>query len=112
MLSITAAVEAALGLDWIAVKQRFNMDPADEDATTCATDTIWKYRYAHMTWNLNSVASCTNQQLFEVAVHEYVHVMMGPLKDRILPDEPWVVDLEEFVTETIARSILGLLELA
>ena len=111
VLSICQAVEDVLGMGWWDVRQRFNTDPGDDQATTCETDTIWKYRYAHMTWNLNSITGCTDQQIMEIAVHEYVHVMMGPLKNHILPDEDYVTDLEEFVTETIARSIYGLLEL-
>lgn len=109
VLLMAARLEERLGLRWIDIKHHFSTTPADSQATTCDTEAFWKYRYAILTWNLNSVAACTDEQLKRVAVHEYVHVLMGPLKDHIKTG-PLVDEMEEFSTESIARVIMDLLD--
>lgn len=116
VLAICDRIEDELGLDWIDVSHAFHTqlrgeDSGDgqEDVETTAAVTVanWKYRTAAITWYLPMVATMSDGGLYEVAMHEYVHVLMGPLAGHI-STKPNVHDLEEFTTECIARCMIRL----
>jgi len=106
VIRMANAIEEQFDLGWIDVKHHFSTAKPDEQASTCETETIWKYRYAKLTWNYDCVAAATDQQLTEIIVHEFVHVLMGSLKDYI---KAGGIDMEEFATESIARVLLKLM---
>lgn len=101
--TITRGVQADLDLGWIAIKNNFNEEVTD-DRVACTTKTDWEYRQAALQWNLPTVARLTDKDIEDIAVHEFIHVLMAPL-DEFLPDKPHVSKLGEFVTESIARVI-------
>ena len=108
VIAMANEIEGLFGLGWIDIKHHFSTAKPDEQASTCETDAIWKYRYAKLTWNYDCVAATTDQQLREIIVHEFVHVLMGPIKEHIKTAD-YVVELEEFATESIARVLLALM---
>jgi|SRR5579863_2319099 len=115
VLKITKALEAELGLDgWLDIKHIF--DPGYDGDTTIDTDgspsvyrttaittAQWKYRYATIRWYLPTAAQQDDDTLALIAIHEYIHVLLAPLTSP--HHKSMAADLEEFVTESIARVI-------
>lgn len=95
--------ENELGLDWLEITHNFD-EHFREDAVVAETDVMWQYRRAVVTWNLPSVTRMSDKSLENIALHELVHVLMGPLKEE-LSDSPYVSNLEEFTVESITRAI-------
>jgi hypothetical protein len=107
VLEVCGELEDRLQLGWIEITHDFTNGKPDEQATICETDASWKYRIAQLSWNISMVAASTDRGLWDCAIHEYVHVLMGPLKEAI--DPSWI-DHEEFTTESLARIIILLLD--
>lgn len=112
---ITKALEKELGLrGWYDFNHVFDAGydgdtTIDSDGSpsvyrTCAiTTSQWKYRYATIRWFLPTVAQQDDAMLELIAIHEYIHAMLGPLTSP--HHKSMSADLEEFVTESLARMI-------
>ena len=77
-------VEPILDLPGVTVTHRFRSGFHDEDHLVAAvTETLWQYRRAVVDWYLGKVASESEDDLLNLVVHEYVHVLLGPIKERL-----------------------------
>ena len=110
VLRITGEIESWLDLGGIDIKHQFHdghyEDHTQEEeygVTTATTIVRWEYRFARIQWFLASVAIATDDELYRVALHEYVHVLMGPLQDCFKSNH--MAKLEERATEDIFRAI-------
>jgi len=112
--AITKRLEKELGLKgFIQVRHVFDagMDgdtttPTDSPTLfgTCAVTTpTWNYRYAQIRWYLSMASDATTDTLEQVAIHEYVHILVHPITQLISSDE--LGPREEYATESIARAI-------
>ena len=108
ILSLCAELQPALSLEWITVVHRFSEERDSEQATLCETEVEHKYHQATMKWHLVLASGATDESIWETAVHEYVHVMLGPIHDKLKAGE-WAVADEEFATETVAVALLKLI---
>lgn len=78
---------------------------ADEYGTTCATTVNrWEYRMARIQWFLTTVAMQSDEKLEEVMVHEFCHVLLGPMHSVIKAGDH-CSKLEELATENVMRAI-------
>src|SRR5580704_8044724 len=47
--------------------------------TAAKTEAQWQYKRARVTWYLGRIVSLSDERLFAVAVHEFVHVLLNSL---------------------------------
>lgn len=93
--------EPLFDLPGIEVQHRFLPTTADSDRDQVAdTHVMWQYRRAQVRWWLGQAIALDPDSLELILIHEYVHILMGPLPP-VKND-----DLEELVTESLARAIL------
>lgn len=103
-MELAAKWEPLLDLPGVAVQHKFIPTPRDDD-NECAADTSakWHYRIATIRWFLPTCLTMSDRGLEEVLVHEYAHVLMAALDDRIKPGSDEHV---EHATESVARALL------
>lgn len=128
---VTTKLEGQLGLaGFLQIKHHF-VEGYDGDTTapgpegvgsvhkTCAVTTaLWQYRSVKITWYCGTCANQTDEELVQIALHEYVHALMAPvtsfLFDYLSEDESSTEQirilghhgkLEEFATESLMRVI-------
>ena len=96
-----------LNLEHTDVRISFNRDTGDPDFpdTACETAAKWEYSSATMTWNLDNIVGTKRHQLEELILHEYVHILLGPL-DEYIPNKAHATARCEFVTENLARLLI------
>lgn len=116
ILRITAVLEEELDLGgYLQINHHFvegydgdTEMTADDRATiyktTAVTTTMWEYRETKITWYLGTACAASDERLEMVAIHEYVHALMGPLAS-LIPNKGNNAKLEELATESIARVI-------
>lgn len=79
-------------------------DPKTGDAeghkTCAATRTLWQYLDSTITFYLPSCALLADEDLEEIVVHEYMHIICGPMA----PDE--AMPCEELVATQLARAMI------
>jgi hypothetical protein len=117
VLNIAEMLEDELGIGhWWVINHHFvegfdgdteidNEGKVSVYTTGACTTTSWEYRVAKITWYLSTLSSLEDFEIAELAIHEYVHVLNAPIC-QLLPNEPHVSKLEEFVTESLARVII------
>src|ERR1022692_733835 len=104
--TICTRLEEWFDLGWQEIAHIFNRGGDDDNSdTACTASAKWQYRLATLTWNLDALVSQTDEQIEEIAVHEYIHVLCGPIQEY-LPDD---TAREEFVTESLTRVIIKLM---
>lgn len=113
---ITAALESQLGLDgWVQITHHFvegyDGDTETDDAgtvtvyrTVAVTTPLWEYRVCKITWYLSSAIHQTDEELEQIAIHEYIHYLLSPVT-TLLPKADYNGKMEEFVTENLMRFI-------
>ena len=107
ILAIAARWEPLLDLPGIAVEHRFHeamLDPENGDSTAAVTKSVWQYRFAIIHWYMPNVVGMSDDDLENTVVHEYVHVLLGPLAAHIKNS---AADLNELATENVARALLA-----
>jgi len=106
VLDLALEWEVLLDLPSITVEHVFVPTTRDDDADTAAdTDPKWQYRQATIRWYLPVCASMGREALEAVLVHEYAHVLMGAINDRLKPGSD---EHAEYATENVARALLAL----
>jgi hypothetical protein len=103
VLAIATRLHAELGLEWVSVGHKFNTSH-EGDRVAAATTADWEYRQATIEWNIPICATLDDEDLLELATHEYVHILNAPVNDN-LPDGEVFEKLNEFSVECIARAI-------
>jgi hypothetical protein len=98
---ITAALQDELELGWVFITHRFD-EAQHPDGIMAETSTQWEYRQAQVTWVLPEVALSDDGEIADVAIHEFIHVLMAPMAET-LPKR--VGKLEEFAVESLARMV-------
>lgn len=76
-----------------------------DDSDTCAvTNSSWVYRKAHITWYIQKLSELNDDELEDVVVHEFCHVLLAP----VTQDQPqeWHEQVE-FVTQTMAMLLIN-----
>lgn len=97
--------EGVLDLPGVEVIHRFiETVRDDEEGTAADTEVKWQYRRATMRWYLPVLIGTPDDELESILVHEYCHVLLGPLASHLKPNS---VDFEEFAVESIARALLS-----
>jgi hypothetical protein len=107
VLALAQAWEPRFDLPGIAVEHRFHetmLDPENGDTTAAVTKAVWQYRFAIIHWYLPNIAGMSDDDLENTVVHEYVHVLLGPLANHIKASGN---DLNELATENVARALLA-----
>lgn len=95
-----------MGLGWFKVDMVWDR-ATKEDAPSVAAEvyTQWQYRQASVHWYLPNLATVKDDELDDIVVHEFTHILINPLtlidKSEDLPMQ------HEYATETIARAIQG-----
>jgi len=97
---------------WLNIVVSF--DPrAGDDRVACETLCDWEYRQVSFMWNLPILASMTDRDVWDTAVHEVCHALIAPLWDCI-PEKKQEKDhihkLHELATENVARAFRQLME--
>jgi len=104
--TLAAEWEPRLDLPGILVAHRFHnkwFDDDNSDTTVANTVARWEYREAVIHWYLPSAVRLARSDLEMVLVHEYVHVLLGPIRESI-PGEH--MDRLELATESVCRALL------
>lgn len=99
--------EPLLDLPGVAVEHRFHntfLDPANPDATCAQAVTRWQYREAVIHWYMSGAVRQTRDELENTLVHEYVHIMMAPVHERLKAGSE---EHDELATENVARALLA-----
>ena len=104
VLSIADEVEAWLGLDWLRVVHLFNENENGEDQMAHAVAKP-AYRYAEITWNLYTVMAAEDRTLYLSCIHEYVHVLTGPIDKHLALTKAHVLEALETSVENVAQAI-------
>ncbi|MGZ4518814.1 MAG: hypothetical protein ACXVGB_00150 [Mycobacteriaceae bacterium] len=99
--------EPLLALPGVDVHHAFiaNFKEGDDEFWTpaeCEADP--QYRSARIKWFMHSVARLADEDLEEVLVHEYVHILLSPL-DKFL--KKGSTDPCELATQNVALALLG-----
>lgn len=101
---LIAEWEPRLDLPGIEVRHGFLETYDVDDPTKCAETTIeWQYRAAKIEWYLPMLTSRNDATLEDIVVHEFAHIIIGPLHDRFKANS---TDLEELAVESIARALI------
>ena len=103
ILRFSQEIETWFNLEHTDIRISFNRAPDDDVGTACTCQAKWEYSQATMCWNLDAVIGIKRHQLEELIIHEFVHILLGPIQEFI-PDKQ--VKREEFVTENIARLLI------
>ena len=83
------------------------------ERTAAVTTVSWQYQNANIQWYLAPCHGQSDQELYEIAVHELVHVLTGALMSRLKSkDEELLNELNESVTEHLARALLSMRKVA
>ena len=106
VLAICHRLEELLDLQWQEIAHVFNRGGDDDTGTACTASAKWQYRLATLTWNLDALVSQTDEQIEEIAIHEYIHILCGPIQEYLPSDD---TAREEFVTESLARVFVKLM---
>jgi hypothetical protein len=104
--AVTAQLEAEFDLGWLVITHRFN-ETSNADRVVAETIADWEYRQASIHWYLPVVANLSDEELLETAIHEYVHVLLGPIYD-VLPEREGIDKLNEFTTQSLTRAIVAM----
>ena len=79
------------------------------ERTAAVTTVSWQYQNANIQWYLAPCHGQPDQELYEIAVHEFVHVLTGAIIEKLKgKDETLLNEINEFVTEQIARALLSM----
>lgn len=81
-----------------------SLDEANLFGTCAITTPNWHYSAATIRWFLPTTALLTDNELEQVAVHEYVHILVHPITQLITSAKDLGIR-EEFATERIARMV-------
>ena len=106
--ALTVRLAADFDLGWMTFKNSF--DPSiDGDRIVCQTFCDWEYRQATFKWNAHQLASMSDAEVEETAIHEIVHCLNACLWES-LPDKYQNSHnkLNELATENISRLITHL----
>jgi hypothetical protein len=97
--------EPYFDLPGINVEHRFLDTRLDEELLTAAdTEVKWQYRWAVIRWYVPAVVGVPDEELRGIVVHEYAHVLLGPIVDRLRSGSD---ELNELATENVARALLS-----
>lgn len=102
---------------WLYITVAFDPKHADgEDGrVACTTTCDWEYRQVSFLWNLPIVATLTEQDLHDTALHELVHALIAPLWDCVREEDQenkHIGKLNELATENVTRVIRHIMEVA
>ena len=112
---ITKRLERELGLiGWLLIKHVFDPGYDGDTAleqngtlsvykTSAITTAQWQYRFATIRWFLPTCSQQSDDMIELIAIHEYIHAVLAPLTAQ--HHKSMNSDLEEFVTESLARMI-------
>jgi hypothetical protein len=109
-IAVVERIAEELDLGWLKIVNSF--DPRNsEDRVVCECKSDWEYRQCSLLWNLHQVASTTDEDLEEIAVHELVHGLNDPVWGSLSgAQQEKLGRLNELATENVARVILHLLK--
>ena len=104
--SATSRLETELGLSgFLEIEHIF--DPGVDSETNtppyAMTSPNWHYRSGLIRWYLQPVCLLTDDELEQVIIHEYVHILVHPITQLISSDD--LTHREEYSVESIARAI-------
>ena len=103
ILRVANRLQIELQLEWIHINHRFNEAP-HEEGNLAVSETQWEYRQADITWALTDVAAASDEELEKICIHEYMHILLGPLEE-FLPKKSQ--KQEEFAVESLTRAIMA-----
>jgi Zn-dependent protease with chaperone function len=103
--ALWARWEPMLKLPGVEVTHRFlETTRDDEEATAADTEVKWAYRRATIRWYLPVVYACQDDELESIAVHEFSHILLGTVADRLKSGSD---EQCEHATESVARALLA-----
>ena len=85
-------------------------DDMEASTATCVTKALWKYRTVTFHVYLATAGTASDESLFFVMVHEWVHVITSGLFPY-LKSGRHVEDIIERTTEDITRTLMAALQL-
>lgn len=87
--------------EWHVDLLYFNGPISEEHFSACAvTDVRWEYRDATIKWNLEAVATLSDEKLEWVLVHEAMHILVNEMRESGIKHE-------ERVCSSLATIILS-----
>lgn len=95
--------EPLLDLPGVTVQHVYLETYSDEHTVCADTQPLWQYRTAKIRWYMPAIARLTDAELEVTVVHEYVHILLGPVQEHLLAKHG---DLLEMVTENVARALI------
>lgn len=102
--------EPLLDLPGISVTHKFHdryFDEENLDTTAANTVYQWEYRQAVIHWYLPTVARMDDNDIEMAVVHEYAHLLTGPVRDLITSNKH---ERLELATENVARALIFIKE--
>ena len=112
ILAIANTLQSELDLGWLTINHKFN-SRTDGESKTAESVVDWQYRQATVIWNLAFAITCTDEEIRNTAIHEFVHILIAPLWDSIprpMKHEDHFEALNEFSTENVTRAIAAALQ--
>lgn len=107
LAKIVAAWEPRFDLPGVVVHHGFVetfREGENEHWTSAYTETDWHYRQARVLWYLPTMCRLTDEDLEEMVVHEYVHVLNAVLESRAKPNSD---DYLEHAAQNVTRALLA-----
>lgn len=104
ILELVEEWEPLLDLPGISVEHRFLPTTCDgDDDKVVDTHTTFQYRRAQIRWWLGRASVFDSDALEGLLVHEYVHILLGAIEDRLKPGSDLFL---EVAVENVARALL------
>lgn len=88
-----------LQMGWYTLSYTYIRGYDEDPSTVAVTKAQWVYRKAYITWFMEKINELTDEQLENVVIHEFCHVILAPATQD--QPEEWHEQVE-FVTETVA----------
>lgn len=100
---------------WLHITVGWDTKHADGDdgRIACTTVADWEYRQVGFVWNVPIVATLTDEDLHDTALHELVHALIAPLWDSVpekKQENKQIAKLNELAVENVCRVIKHVLE--
>jgi len=106
LMEIIEEWEPRLDLPGITVRHKFHettLDPSNPDQTAAVCTTKWEYRTANIDWYLPNLCDQDEQDLEQIVVHEYCHVLNAPVEAHTSAANSKFC---EIAAENVARALL------
>ena len=94
-----------LQMGWYTLNYEYRRNPHEEDPEIAAvTNTAWTYRRARITWYMPTLHGLTHDELENIVLHEFCHVILAPVTQDQPPE--WKEQIE-YTTETMAVILMN-----